>query len=431
MLSESDYIEYESPEEYFPYITHNLDMGKDKYKLKEQIINRLFEVHRQDGEYHHFTGESSLFRDLIVKYKKEHTEITNDPKAVQVIVSRHKSLFDYIIHQPVHHDLINKDIIIVAGHNLFVHQFNDTLRFFGGFMFLRDDTLLKHKGLPDVFLSKNNYLKHVFPEYLNDQVFCPAGRRHDMLVYLEYEKNRETGKSNSGRTKTGRLRELNWSFLKLLYELAHQNKINLYLTPVNVSFSKIPDAPYVVHPTKLEGSLKAIRYLTEQSFVFQRYAKFSDRHKKSKLDIVVNYGKPVCFSDVKLESFRDFRHFTEGFRKDIGKLEAIFPLVMIFKALDNDDAISEKKLKEKMDYLFEEFQEKGAEMFPVSDGRGNLRNKDEMIETALTLLNTNPSMYIMNYDQWHIITYKKGVLHCNDPLLKNWYQNMLNHFYEE
>ncbi|MBN1648751.1 MAG: hypothetical protein JW874_12025 [Spirochaetales bacterium] len=431
MSVDNEYIEYDDPQSYFPYISHTLDQGKDSLNLKRDLIGKLFEKTERSGDFHSFSGTSNLFSQVLVNYSNEHLEITKDPGAVQIIVARHKSLFDYIIHQPTHHDLINNRIIIVAGHNLFVHKFNDSLRYFGGFMFLRDDAVLKHKNLPNAFLTKSNYLKHVFPEYLKDQVFCKSDKRHDMLVYLEYEKDRETGKSNSGRTKTGRLRELNWSFLKLLYELSQEQGIRLYLTPVNVSFSKIPDAPYVVHPTKMTGSFKNIRYLAEQGFVFQRYAKYCQKEKKAKLEIVVNYGKPDCFSDAKLGSFRDFRKFTEDFRKKIGELEVIYPLGFLFKALGDENELNRNRLHNNMDRVYEQMQKRNMILTLLCDRNGNLKNKEEIIESALEILNCNPNMFIMNYDPHHIVTYRNGDLHCHDNALKLWYNNVINHLFED
>ena len=432
MTEEHRGIVYDSPEKYFPYITHRLDKGKDKLKLKEKIIKDLFSVYETEGNIKHFKGKSDLFSNASVESSSLHKSITEDPNAVQIIIPRHKSLFDYIIHQPAHHDLINNKIIIVAGHNLFVRRFNDSLRYYGAFVFLRDDMLLKAKKLPAVFLSKMNYLKHVFPEYLKDQVFCDNKNRHDMLVYLEYEKDPRTGKSNSGRTKTGILRELNWSFLKQLYEMSRESGIKLYLTPVNVSFSKYPDAPYLVHPIKTTGQLnKNIRYLVEQSFVFERYSKFSRRNEDAKLDITIRYGESDCFSEMELDSFRDFKRYTELFKSKIGMLESIYPAQLVFLALGNSESSSMKDLSENMKKIFDRLQSIGAYVSKISDGKGSMLDPEDILNLALKNINRNPNLYIMNFDHHRIITYERGLVYCHDRALKAWYNNLVKHLLEE
>lgn len=425
-------IEYDDPKKYFPYITHRLDVGKDKLKLLKNLIGKLFsKVEPGEGDNHYLKGSSRLFNNVTVKYSKKHAEITKDPNSVQIVVARHKSLFDFVIHQPTHHDLINRKIIIVAGSNLFVHKFNYSLRFFGGFMFLRDDVTLKHKGLPNAFLTKANYLKHVLPEYLKSQVFCKDENQHDMLVYLEYEKDRVTGKSNSGRTKSGKLRDLNWSFLKLMHELANKQGIKLYITPVNVSLSKVPDVPYICHPTKLAGKWKNLRYLTETRFVFQRFADFTSKNVKRKVDIVVNYGEPECFSDMELETFRDFRKYSDELKSKIGDLEAIFPINLICLALGDDNSISLKQATVRMTKIYQKLKGMNIILDPVNDKEGNMRDPEEIIKEGLDILNRNPNMYISDFDPRHIMSYTDNTLHCNDAAVKTWYNNMLEHLFKD
>ena len=425
-------IQFEDPTAYFPYIDHELDRGRDLLHLRDYMIGDLFERSIQLEDRQRFYGPHGVFREADLVCPEVHHSITRDPNAVQLLIPRHRSLFDYAINQPIHHDVVNDKIILAVGQNLMVHKFNESLRHFGGFVFLRDDAILERRGMRRAFLEKGKYLNEVLPQYLERQMFLPTEEaiRHDLLVYLEYEKNKETGKSGGGRTKTGHLRKLNWTLIRVCREIAVQNGIDLYVTPLNVSFSKVPDAPYVVHPSGLRGRLKVFRYFAEQRFVFNWYPEYAKKHAAAKLRAVVRYGEPDLVTDRDLQTHRDFIRYADTITERMGRLDTVFPVAFLFTALGDDRTLRMDELTDRCKMLYERLHLAGAHLEKVSTPDGDLRPVGELVEQAVTHLNTTPNYYIKDYASHAIITHAAGRFTSNDQPLQRWYANSISHLLE-
>ena len=423
-------MELTKPEEYFPYIQHTLDQGRDPLRLKENMIDRLFSQHYDAPHGRVYTGHSMVFSEVVCKIPAVHQSIAADPKAVQVLVPRHRSLFDYAINQPVHHDLINGKIMIVVGHNLLVHRFDSSLRNFGGFMFLRNDEFLQRPGLPRVWLTKDRYLKEVFPAYLRDQMVSGFDPRHDLMVYLEYERDTRTGRSNAGRTKTGRLRKLNWSFLRVLHDLVADSDVRLFITPINVSFSKVPDTPFVVHPTKLKGVFKKLSYLHEQRFVFHYFPSYAERHPEGKIRATVTYGAPEAINDLDFSTFREIKEYADGLRARIGLLETVYPAAFLFAAMGNDTEVEIRVLDDRVKRLFALLRSKGVDCAPISDVDGGMLPTEAIVDLAALNLNTNPNFLFLGPRTRRYIKTEHGRVVSSDPPLQAWYANSLAHFFD-
>lgn len=423
-------MELERPEQYFPYIQHTLDAGKDPLRLKENMIDRLFSRHQPGDRGLVYDGHSMVYSRAVVRVPDLQHQIAADPDAVTVLVPRHRSLFDYAIHQPVHHDLVQPKIMIVVGHNLLVHRFDRSLRNFGGFMFLRDDAVLSRPGLPKVTLTKDRYLKEVFPAYLRDQMVERRGDRHDLLVYLEYERDPKTGKSNAGRTKTGRLRRLNWSFLRVLHDVVEGSGVKLFLTPVNISFSKVPDVPFVVHPKRLKGVLKPLSYVHEQRFVFRHFPRYAERRPAAKIETTVTYGQPDEIGSLDFSSFRDIRAYATDLRRRIGLLETVYPGPLIFAAMDADAELPEATLAKRMQELFDRFRALDVDCGPVSDRGGNMLPFDEIFDAAAATMNNNPNFIILGPRTRRYLRKAGGRVLSADMSVQTWYRNSLAHLFE-
>jgi hypothetical protein len=421
------YPELENPRDYYPYIGHRLGREKDPLRLRESVLSE-YRYGAQDplrGEYLHARGAYSR---IVTDIPDIHRRIAADPGAVNILVPRHRSLFDFTLFQPFHHDLVNERIMILAGDNLFVSKMNKALRSYGGFMFLRGDAVLSYPGLPKAYLSKDTYFRDVLPGYLEQEVFSRDKPNHDLMLYLEYEKDARTGKNNGGRTKTGSLRQVNWSMIKLLYDLGLKNGVKTYVTPVNCGFSKIPDAPYVVHQTKLKGALKALRYLSEQNFVYKGYPGHAERHRQAAVESVIRYGEPSLLNDSSdFGSLRGFKRFGETLQADIGKLETVFPLYLIYKAMGQDSEIKLKALADRMFAIHDHYRKKEASFFGLEDGRGNLLPLEEVLEPAVALMNSNPRFGIPGVDGRAFLTLKNGFLRSHDFKLQLWYANNIQH----
>ncbi len=416
-------------ESYFPYIEHHLDTGKDALKLRHFIINDLFSKVTTDGKTIILTGKNYAFSKVTLTGYREHQEIAQNPNAVEILVPRHRSLYDYAIHQPVHHDFINKYIIIAVGQNLFVSKFDETLKYFGGFKFLRQDSLLKIKGMDDTFLSSSDYIKNVFPAYLKEELFSSDKPKHDLLVYIEYERDQLTGKNISGRTKTGRIRQLNWSMLNLIDRLGKENDVDVYITPINISFSKVPDAPFIVYPNNFRGLIKKMSYYTEQRFIFHQYPKYAYRHPEARMEVAINYGKGIPLKNLSLTRMRDYKDFSNVLLQRIGSMETVFPLSLLMTSFKGDNNLKRDELYERMKKLTESLNTGGIPMDRLTDAAGSLLPKDLLIDQPVISLNSNPPMFIQNFNPRHIIDIDNNYVRVNYPELKEWYASNILHLF--
>ena len=134
-----DPTEFQRAQDYFPYIGHDLSRGKfAQTAIWQNVIGTLFapgnvtdrgeSVTVQSRVRGSFLRKGLLFRRVEVEGLGPHREIARDPNAVEALVPRHRSLYDYSIGMPVHHELVNRETMVLAGDNLFVSKFDDELR---------------------------------------------------------------------------------------------------------------------------------------------------------------------------------------------------------------------------------------------------------------------------------------------------------------
>ncbi|RPJ05658.1 MAG: hypothetical protein EHM28_11635 [Spirochaetaceae bacterium] len=356
-------------------------------------------------------------------------KIARDPDSVNILLPRHRSLYDFTAFQPLHHDFVNNRIMILAGQNLFVGKLNMALRSYGGFVFLREDSCLTCENHPQAFLDKDFYFKNVLPLYLKQQVFCSSPEKHDLMIFLEYEKDTRTGKNNGGRSKTGELRQINWAMIKLLYDLARANNIKAYITPVNIGFSKIPDAPFTVHPPGPGSTTRALRYFFEQRFVYHKYPKYAGIHKQARVREVSRYGKPELLSDMDFPSLRAFKRYAEDFRARMGGLETVFPIHLICKAMGQHEIIHLKTLDDKLFHFHEHFKKENVRFVDVEDSRGNVLPIEELAKKTVDHLNATPDPHAGGPGRGgRMFSLKKNYLQSHDLKLQIWYANNILHF---
>jgi hypothetical protein len=428
-------MELKNPTDYFPYIGHDLNQeALLKHPLWKNVVGSLFsEKHiTETDEKIVITGDAEvpLFREVIVYGVSEQRKITNDSFAVSAIVPRHRTLYDYGIGMPVHSRLINREVMILAGSNLFVAAYDTWLRHYGAFMFLREDTVLKRKGYPKVFLSIERYLQEVFPAYLNYQMFEGVGEnklKRDMIVYPEQEKNPITKKRNGGRTKTGKLRELSHIIFENFRKLTRESSTKLYISPVCVSFSKYPDATFIVHPVKHGGIVNDLRYVHEQNFTGSWYTKHALKHPEAKLEAIVRYGEPELFCGDDFKTFHDIVKYTKQLKRKIGLLESIFPTTLLFRALEEDKELPFTELENRARKLYDHYLELGINMEKVSVSPGNMMPIEEMADRAILTLNSNAPYMIYGLKTDVFIEKRAGRFVSLDENLQTWYANNLRH----
>ncbi len=430
-------MELENAVDYFPYIRHELNQEKLlKAKMWRNVIGSLFdEANMTDaGDQVTIRGDENvqLFRNVTINGVREQRKIAHAPFSVGAIVPRHRSLYDYGIGMPVHNRLINSEVMLLAGSNLFVAAYDTMLRHYGAMMFLRQDTVLKRKGYPRAFLSIERYLQEVFPAYLNAQMFEGVGAsklKRDIIVYPGHEKNPVTKKRSGGRSKTGRLRDLSPLIFETFRNLARDNTTRLYITPVNVSFSKYPDATFIAHPTKHRGFgfIEGLRYMHEQIFVDTAYPRYAHAHPEAKLDVIVNYGKPEHYRGENLRSFRDIFNYTKALKEKIGRLESIFPSTLLFRAMGDHVERSFSDLENSAKRLYDHYGQSGINVTKISVGPGKMRPIREMAEEMTESLNSNPPYRIFGSQTKEFVACRAGRFTTRDKKLQDWYANSIRH----
>ncbi|MBN1697575.1 MAG: 1-acyl-sn-glycerol-3-phosphate acyltransferase [Spirochaetales bacterium] len=428
--------ELEKTEDYFPYIGHEIDQNfipttKPYIYLtgtifEEEHISRVSEdILKLNGE-----GVDSLYSELVMKGIAPHIKLAQTNDAVELIVPRHRSLFDYAIQQPMHNKLINPNVMFLAGNNLFISGFGDFIRKYGAVMFLREDAVIKKKGYSKVFLTKKRYINEVFPAYMKQEMFNGSDGnsiKKDMIIYAEQEKNPATRTRSGGRTKTGKLRNISYIFFDKLKALTKISSTKLYVTPVNISYSKVPDAPYIVHPAKNGKIQKVIRYIREQHFTYFNYPRFSHTHHDAKLDIVVHYGKPEILNQDSFSSMRDLLRYAKQLKEKIGLLESIFPLTLLYRAMDEDDELSLAECEKRMQILYDRYTSISVDVEKVSQRQGEMMSVEEIIEKSMRGININPPFHIPGVKGNRFLTCRTGRIHSHDMNLQTWYGNTIRH----
>jgi hypothetical protein len=427
--------EYSDPRDYFPYIGHELSKKKIfRSPIWKAVVGRLFEepnITNQGDQIHVYCPRNrSVLKDVLVRGVEAQREIAGSPDSTEVLVPRHRSLFDYNLGMPAHFTFIKEEVMLAAGSNLFVAHYDSALRTFGAIMFLREDCELKRCGRRKVFLSVERYLQEVLPEYLKLQMLDGAGEqkaKHHLIIYPGQEKDPATGKRSGGRSKTGRLRDLSPIFFFVFRQITQGHPTKLYITPVNASFSKYPDAVFIVHPTKYKGIVRSLRYIHEQNFTMSWYPRFTRRHTEARLDAVLNYGKPELFRGEDFQNIRDVIDFSRKLKTKISLLESIFPSTLLYRSLDDKPDASFGEVGERAQRLFDRYSRQGIYLEKVSDGKGNMLPIGEIVHRAITALNCNPAYRIYGLSTKQLVTSRSGRVYSLDPELQSWYANTIRH----
>ena len=427
--------ELQDPRDYFPYIGHELSRKKIfRSPIWKAVVGDLFDrpnITDRGDEVRIFCPENrSVLKDVLVRGAAAQRKIASADRSVGVLVPRHRSLFDYNLGMPAHFMLVNDAVMLAAGSNLFVAHYASALRHFGAMMFLREDTEIKRWGRRKVFLGVHRYLEEVLPAYLKEQMLDGVGearKKHDLIIYAGQEKDPVTRQRRGGRSKSGKLRDQSPIFFFTFREITRDHPTELYVTPVNVSFSKYPDAIFIVHPTKWKGIVESLRYIHEQNFTMSWYPNFTRRHTEARLDAVLNYGRPEPFRGEDFPAIRDVIEYTRKLKVKIGLLESVFPTTLLYRALDDRTDASFGELSDRAKRLHDRYSELGIYLAKVSDGSGNMLPVEELVRRAVTTLNCNPAYRIYGLSTKRFLYAESGRLHSLDPELQRWYANGLRH----
>lgn len=429
--------ENKNPADFFPYIGHEINHPEQyKQKMYKLQVGSLYTNNQRQNVNEDRTvlkgDPNSFYQTVEINGLSEGRKIADNPRKVTVVTPRHKSLYDYLVGQPVHHELLNPEVMLLAGNNLFILKYDQILRYYGGMMILREDTWLKKKGLPKVYLTQKDYFNEVFPAYLRQEMIdgVPVdGKkiRRDLIIYPEQEKHPVTGKRGGGRTKTGKMRNLSHLLFDKIKSVVRDTDTKLYITPANISYSKIPDMPYIVYPNTAKGLAKQLRYFLEQYTVYIAYAQYAQKHPEAKLDAVVNYGKPYEIHFDDFSSMRDLLKFSNDLKDKMGQLESIFPLKFLYRALDGSSESTVARLEENGKALFDLYCEKNIHVEKISDSQGNLRPIKELIDESLPLINANPNFHIKEIKRKPLLTFENGELKSHDTKIQSWYANLVKH----
>jgi hypothetical protein len=428
--------ELENPRDYFPYIGHelNLDFVYNN-KIYINIVGDLLEdkniTHVSEDSIHvDGSNARSLFKEVQINGMAKQAPLIQDNNVVGLYIPRHRSLFDYIVHMPIHYHFINPYVMILAGNNLFIFNYDQFLRKCGAFIYLREDIFLKRKGLKRVFLSKDRYMDEVFPEYMKQEMFEEPGvnhRRKGLIIYPENEKDPVTRKRKGGRTKSGKLRTLSPVFFDKLKTISRDYPLTLYVNPMNISFSKVPEAPYIVHASQVKGVRKKFHYLMENYFTMVSYPQYALSHPEAKLEAIINYGDPVLMDVEEFNSMRDLIKFSQSIKDKIGLLESIFPVTFLYHVMGNDHDLSLSECTDRMKSEFDYYTSIGINTEKLADDKGNMLPPGELIEKCLKTINSNPSFYVKGIKKNCFLEVSSGRIISHDHALQIWYANNIRH----
>ncbi|MBN2534917.1 MAG: hypothetical protein JXB88_18695 [Spirochaetales bacterium] len=428
--------ELKKPEDYFPYIGHELDHNVVyRNKIYKNIVGNLLNKENisqisDDSVYINGSNSRSLFKEIKITGLARQLPVIQAKNAVGLYIPRHRSLFDYIVQMPIHYHFFTPNVMILAGNNLFVFNYDTFLRKCGAFMYLREDVFLKRKGLKRVFLSKDRYMDEVFPAYVRQQMFEGTDQdksRKDLIIYPENEKNPVTRKRAGGRTKSGKLRTLSPVFFDKLKNISRDYPVKLYVNAMNISFSKIPEAPYIVHASKVKGLKKKLHYLLENYFTMLSYPRYALSHQDAKLEVSIHYGKPELLDAASFTSMRDLIGFTKSIEFKIGRLESIFPVTFLYRVLDNNQELSLADCEERMKTRFEYYSSIGVNIEKISDSKGNMLPPGEIIEKSMKTINSNPSFFVKGVRKNNFLKITSGRIVSYDRALQVWYANNIRH----
>ena len=124
---------------------------------------------------------------------------------------------------------------------------------------------------------------------------------------------------------------------------------------------------------------------------------------------------------------RDMLRFSNDIRDRIGKLESIFPVPFLCRAMDNESDVSQGVLWERMKRLFEHYMNGGIDVDKITDGHGNLLPFSNIVESSLRTMNANPPFYIKGIKHHALFTAPGDRVVVCDGKLQQWYANTLRH----
>lgn len=398
-----------NPKDYFKFFKHNLDEGSDPLKIHENVVQNLFDDFRSVDDVMTFTGFNSVINSLEVKLPKSYNSIKNDSDSVLVLYGDHKSILDSL-EQKINRELQNPNTFSISGLNLKIGKYGQSLAHNGAAFFMRDQEAWFRTGLlQSAYLSLQSFVLDVFPKYLEQEIF---EKNFDMLVFAQYDS------SGAGRTKTGLKRDSNDWFIRKVYELSKKQNKKVYLGGVNVSYSKIIDAPFVVKPVEgfLSWPRKLLRYRAEQSFIFEKYPKFAQSHPESKLDVSVNYTEPFLVNDVASPK----KFIRNEFKEALGNAEVIYPIQLICQELSEKTDMSVSDLIDGV--------KKNIDYFKNLDVQVNLSDNsiENVIHDTITLINSNPRFSFFDGRSKFYDINAGRIYNLNDKLT-TWYSNTIEH----
>jgi len=126
---------------------------------------------------------------------------------------------------------------------------------------------------------------------------------------------------------------------------------------------------------------------------------------------------------------RDYKDFSNVLLQRIGSMETVFPLSLLMTSFKGDNNLKRDELYERMKKLTESLNTGGIPMDRLTDAAGSLLPKDLLIDQPVISLNSNPPMFIQNFNPRHIIDIDNNYVRVNYPELKEWYASNILHLF--
>ena len=457
--------------EYFPYIAHRIDYdfiehgkfrfarnGRSAYDfyVGGSLDSCIFEDEQNDIKI--FPGrESALFSEQRVRGIEGVRELSRNPKNVFVYVPRHRSLVDFIALHPITYFLVRQNTMILSGDNLFLPHmdFDEILRKFGGITYMRGKKdkegnivpmTLKPKGLErrkitaeEFNLAYSAYIREAmihgthssFPETTQD---LEERIRYDMIAFLEYyERFNQFGAPEiaSGRTKDGSTNKISTLPILPIYKGLKDSDVNVFVVPVNISFSKYIDSFFIKESRGLFKAFKNLKYLYELFYVFSTYPHYSEKHPEAKLSATYSFGEPLNLKKFNPKQVISKNETPDSLsyavRENIENQETIYPTVLLFNAMQDNDSISVEDLDTKVKRSIDQYEQKGIDVSQVTDNYGNPFSGSDIYDLTASHLNSNPTLFFRPSVSNTLIVKKNGRVKSKDIEIQKWYGNQIKH----
>lgn len=305
-------------EAYFPRICHKYK-ERNNTGFVEKFVRRFIKNRSQN-----------LICEGLENLKELRQEIPDRKKPVYIHVGRHLSEMDWVEAQYIL-SANEMPAMISMGDNLCVWPVGGFLRRRGGFLAIRNPERFE-KGMPKstAFRIYREYIHHLV---LNEE--------KDLLIYPEFAKVEVNGNEETkyGRSYSGKLLEFSPLIFSILNSIQKKSERPLMIVPHNASRERVLE-------DEMFGKLSDMKKKNVPSWkIYLRDFGFLLNPLNHRINGLVefNFGEPIPVADYKR------RDLPELARKNVAKLQTIFPTHLFAYAVQEKKVIVKDEIEESID----------------------------------------------------------------------------------